>query len=124
MIENIFTIGTDTPVIAGRVGPLEDALVTGDVAREVDIDQSHPCDVVTDVVFLRGGLPSRQNKPNNINHDHTVCRPVILPVETLLKTSNMKANDNTNDSLIYLFTCLGSCQMSLFGQSLNVKKPW
>ena len=43
MIENIFTIGTDPPVIAGSVGPLEDALVTGDVAREVDIDQSHPC---------------------------------------------------------------------------------
>ena len=62
-MENILTVGTDTPVIAGRVGPLEDALLTGDVPWEVDIDQSHPCDVVTDVIFLTRGLPSRQRKP-------------------------------------------------------------
>ena len=84
---NIFTVGTDPPVVAGSVGPLENALVTGDMPGEMDIDQAHPCHVVTDVIFSHRGLPGLQNKPKasitTIHHTH--CRPVIIPVKTVLK---------------------------------------
>ena len=59
----MFTVGADTPVVAGSVSPLEDTLLTGDLRWEMDVDQSHPCDVVTDVIFLTRRLPSRQRKP-------------------------------------------------------------
>ena len=83
----MFTVGADPPVVAGSVSPLEDTLLTGDLRWEMDVDQSHPCDVVTDVIFLHRGLPSLQNKPKtSITSSHlSHWRPVLIPVETVLK---------------------------------------
>ena len=75
----MFTIGTDPPVIAGSVGPLEDALLTGDLTWQVDVDQSHPCYVVADVILLHPGLPGLQNKPEtSITTSHSVGKSSYL----------------------------------------------
>ena len=92
---NIVTVGTDSPVIACSVGPLEDTLLTGDMLREMDIDQSHPSNVVTDVIFLRPGLPCLQSKPETpttISHTVASQPAVIIPVETVLQIYMLKGN--------------------------------
>ena len=46
--ETAGAVGAEAPVVAGGVGPLEDALAAGQACREVDVHQPQSCRVVTE----------------------------------------------------------------------------
>ena len=46
--ESAGAVGAEAPVVAGGVGPLEDALGAGEACRQVDVHQPQSCPVVTE----------------------------------------------------------------------------